>query len=83
MAQRSFALDEEGLIDRFVADAHGLVVEVNQQRWHCSGSSPGPSPILPLPMPAGLPGDSQDPEQEHRSEHDNTAAFLDIVRRSR
>src|SRR6478736_1074419 len=25
-AQRSFALDEEGLIDRFVTDTHGLVV---------------------------------------------------------
>src|SRR5918995_1043565 len=58
-AQRSSALDEEGLINGFVADAHCLVVrEVDRQvpgdLFRAPG--PGPSPILSLAMPAALPG---------------------------
>jgi hypothetical protein len=58
-AQRSSALDEQCLIDSFVADAHCLVVrKVDRQAsgylfW---APCPGPSPILSLAMPAALPG---------------------------
>src|SRR5215212_1021368 len=58
-AQRSSALDEECLVDGFVADAHCLVVrEVDRQApgnlFRAPG--PGPSPILSLAMPAAVPG---------------------------
>src|SRR5215217_1305311 len=60
--QRSFALDEESLIDRFVADAHGLIVrKVDRQApgnlLRAPGS--GPPPSLALAMPAALPGDGR------------------------
>ena len=57
-AQRSTALDEQGLVNGFVADAHCIVVrKVDRQalgnlfRAPC----PGPSPILSLAMSAALP----------------------------
>src|ERR671921_655869 len=60
--QRSFALDEESLIDGFVADAHGLIVrKVDRQASGNLLRAPGsaPPPILSLAMPAALPGDGR------------------------
>ena len=57
-AQRSPALNEEGLIDGFVADAHRLVVrEVDRQASSnlLRAPGPGPSPILSRAMPPALP----------------------------
>ena len=58
-AQCSSALNEECLIDGFMADAHRLVVrEVERQATGdlLRAPCPGPSPVLPLAMPAPLPG---------------------------
>ena len=86
-AQRSFALDEEGLIDGFVADAHGLVVrEVDRQApgnlFRAPG--PGPSPILSLAMPAALPGDGRTGNgNTARSDDDASQSLLHISAQGR
>jgi hypothetical protein len=57
-AQRATALNEESVIDNFVADAHRLVVrKVDQQASGNLLRAPGfgPSPILAWAMPAPLP----------------------------
>ena len=81
-AQRPSALNEQRLIDGFVADAHGLVVrEVDRQaagdllRAPC----PGPSPILPRSMPAALPGHGRAGNgNAARSDDDASQSFLHI-----
>jgi hypothetical protein len=58
-AQRASTLNEQRLIDGFMADAHGLIVrEVNQQAASDLLRAPGvcPSPVLPWSMPTALPG---------------------------
>src|SRR5215213_7619400 len=85
--QRSFALDEEGLIDGFVADAHGRVVrKVDRQASGNLLRAPGsgPPPILSLAMPAALPGDSRTGNgNTARSDDDASQSLLDISAQAR
>ena len=78
-AQRSSALDEEGLIDGFVADAHRLVVrEVDRQAPGnlLRAPGPGPSPILSLAMPAALPGHGGTRNGNAARSHDDASQSL-------
>jgi hypothetical protein len=71
-AQGSPSLNEEGLINGLVIDAHRLVVrEVDQQPPGNLLRTPGsgPSPVLSRAMPAALPrNERRDQERERRSE---------------
>ena len=71
-AQRATTLNEQRLIDGFVADAHGLIVrEVDRQAASNLLRAPGvcPPPMLPRSMPAlssVQPGREQEPHPERR-----------------
>src|SRR5215207_7893568 len=57
--QCASALNEQRLIEGFVADAHGLIVrEVNRKATGDLLRAPGarPSPVLPPSVPTALPG---------------------------
>ena len=76
-AQRASALNEERLIDGFVADAHRLVVrEVDRQAPGnlLRAPGPGPSPILPRAMPAALPRTRPDRERRTPLGRDDDAS---------
>ena len=69
-AQCPATLDEERLIDGFVADAHRLVIrKVDDQALGDLLRAPcfGPSSILSLAMSASVPGTPQDLERQCRS----------------
>ena len=81
-AQHSPTLDEQGLIDGFVADAHRRVVrEVDLQP---SGNllrapGPSPSPILSRTMPAALPRNGRTRDKSAARGHDDAGkSLLDI-----
>ncbi|EDP61099.1 Integrase, catalytic region [alpha proteobacterium BAL199] len=76
------ALNEERLVDGFVADAHGLVVrEVEPQAASdlLRAPCPGPSPILPRAMPSAFPRYRRAGDQgATRSDDDTRQSFLHI-----
>ena len=70
-AQRASTLNEQRLINGFMADAHGRVVrEVHRQATGDLLRAPGvcPSPVLPWSVPTAFPGPRPGREQEPRSE---------------
>src|SRR6202035_5295674 len=74
-AQRSTTLNEEGLIDSFVADAHRLVVrEVDRQASGNLLGAPGfsPSPILARVGPTALPRNGPSRHGSAAGGHDDT-----------
>jgi hypothetical protein len=81
-AQRAAALNEQRLLDGFMADAHGLVVrEVNQQVAGDLLRAPGvcPPSVLPWSMPTAPPGhDRAGNRSPAGSDDDASQSFLDI-----
>ena len=81
-AQRSSTLNEQRLIDGFVADAHRLIVrEVDRQAAGnlLRAPGPGPSPILSRSMPTALPGHGRAGNRSAaRSDDDASQSFLHI-----
>ena len=77
-------LNEQRLIDGFVADAHGLIVrEVDRQAASNLLRAPGvcPPPMLPRPMPAAVPAHSGARNRSPtRSDNDPCQSFLHMVR---
>ena len=81
-AQRASTLNEQRLIDGFMADAHGRVVrEVHRQATGDLLRAPGvcPSPVLPWSVPTAFPGhDRAGNRSPARSHNDASQPFLDI-----
>src|SRR5207342_3420629 len=81
-AQHASTLNEQRLIDGFMADAHGLIVrEVNQQAAGDLFRAPGvcPPPVLPWSMPTALPGHGRAGNRSPaRSDDDASQSFLHI-----
>ena len=82
-AQRSSALDEQCLIDGFVADTHCLVVrKVDRQApgYLLRAPCPGPSPILSLAIPAVLPRHCRTGNGNAAGSNDNAGQSLLHIR---
>ena len=81
-AQRTTTLNEQSLIDGFMADAHGLIVwEVDWQAASNLLWAPGvcPPPMLPRSMPATFPAHSRARNRSPiRSDNDPCQSFLHI-----